>query len=98
MAGVAVIYITRRLTSPRACKAYALVSSFIGIAFFASVPQVVANFLHAESVGILAFGPFLLSAVSKTNGVVQVALLVAIAALFSIARDMVKASQLRHFA
>jgi hypothetical protein len=98
MAGVAVIYIVRRLTSQRALKAYALFFSLLGVALFASLPHVFNNFLHVESEGLPAMGPFLLSAITKTNFVVQAALLVGVVVLFSIARDLFKPSDSRHFA
>ncbi len=98
MAGVVVIYIVRRLTSRRALKTYALFLSLVGVALFASLPHVFANFLHAESVGLPATGLFLLSAITKTNFVVQAALLVGVVALFSIVRDMVRSRDSRHFA
>ena len=98
MAGVAVIYVVRRLTSQRALKAYALFLSLLGVALFASLPHVFSNFLHAESEGLPAMGPFLLSAITKTNFIVQAALLIGVVALFSIVRDMLRPSDSRHFA
>jgi hypothetical protein len=92
MASVAVIYVTRRLTSQRALKAYALLLSFIGIVFFASVPHVLANFMHIGSAGLPAIYTFLLSAVTKTNFVVQVALIIGVATLVSLTRDLTRFS------
>jgi len=97
MASVAVIYVTRRLTSPRALKAYALVLSFVGVVFFASIPNVVANFMHIGSAGIPAIYTFFLSAVTKTNFVVQIALILGGAAFVSLLRDVVT-PQHRQFA
>ncbi len=90
MAGVAAIYVARRLTSPGAVKTYALLLSLVGIAAFVSLPHVAANFIHAESSGVPALVAFLLSAVTKTNFVVQAALVVGTVALLSLARDMVR--------
>ena len=98
MASVALIYITRRLTSPRALKAYALLLSFGGVVLFASVPHVVANFVHIGSAGLPAIGIFLLSAVTKTNLVVQLALLMGGIAVTSLMRDMLSKTPNRRFA
>ena len=98
MAGVAAIYVVRRLTSPGALKAYALFVSFVGVAAFASLPHVAANFIHVESSGIPAMFAFLLAAVTKTNFVVQVALVVGTVALLSLVRDVVRPVSDRVFA
>ena len=98
MAGVAAIYVARRLTSPGALKAYALFVSFVGVAAFASLPHVAANFIHVESSGLPAVATFLLAAVTKTNFVVQAALVVGTVALLSLARDIVRPVSGRMFA
>ena len=90
MAGVAAIYVTRRLVSTSALKGYALLVSFVGVVAFVSLPHVAANFIHIESAGLPAMGAFLLTAITKTNVVVQTALVVGAVALFSLAKDAVR--------
>lgn len=98
MAGVAAVYIARRLKSPRALKAYTLFLSCVGILFFASVPNVLANFAHVGSTGLPAIGLFLFTAVMKTTAVVQIALVLGVVALVSLARDVVSSSVRQQFA
>jgi hypothetical protein len=92
MAGVGVIYTARMLTSRLALECYALVLSVGGAAFFVSLPNVVANLAHVANGGLLSIGTFLVSAVLGTKLVVQLAVLVATAALVAIGVDIVRQS------
>lgn len=85
MAGVALIYTARVLTSRVALKCYALVFSLIGIAVFASLPHVTQNLLAVSGGGVDDVAIFFLTAVASTTLVVQFALAfgaVAAASLF----------------
>ncbi len=74
MASVAVVYMARQLTSATALKVYALCVSLAGVAAFVSVPHVAANFFAVESGGFSSIATYLLSAVTGTRLVVQLAL------------------------
>lgn len=97
MAGVAAIYVGRKLSSRKALEAYALLASIVGIALFTSLPHVVSNLLHVESAGFPAVATFFLSAVVKTNLIVQAALLVGAIAGFLLVRDSLS-THTRHYA
>ncbi len=96
MAGVATIYVARKLSSTKALAIYALIASIVGIALFTSLPHILANLIHAESAGLPAVALFLLSAVTKTNLSVQAALLVAIFAGFFLLRETFRPQRSRY--
>ena len=98
MAGVAVIYVVRKLTSRRAVECYALFLSAFGITLFVSLPHVAANFVHVESVGLPATGLYILSAVEKTNLIVQAALMLGVVAAFSLLRGVFRQGEPSRFA
>ncbi len=87
MASVAVVYAARQLTSATALKVYALGVSLAGVAAFVSVPHVAANFIAVESGGLGSITSYLLSAVTGTRLVVQLALGVATVAGVSFVVD-----------
>ncbi|HVV15261.1 MAG TPA: hypothetical protein VHD55_02605 [Candidatus Paceibacterota bacterium] len=84
MASVGVIYAARALMSATAIKLYALVASFAGIVFFASVPHVAANFFSVAHSGPTSVVFFVVYAVLSTTVVVQFALAVGAAAAVSL--------------
>ena len=78
MAGVAIIYTARLLTSAVAFKVYGLMLSFVGIVAFVSLSNVVSNFASVAQGGVFNIGTFVLSAVLGTTLVVQLALVVGV--------------------
>lgn len=91
MAGVAVAYALRKLTSRTALECYALfVCAFI-VTFFVSLPHVFQNLLSVAEGGIPTIMLFLFSAVVGTKLLVQVALGVGAVALMTLARDLARA-------
>lgn len=97
MAGVAVVYTARMLTSRFALECYALALSFAGTAYFVSLPNVAANLLHVASGGLPSISTFLVSAVVGTKLVVQLALLVGTAAVVFMGFDIARQSPKRQF-
>jgi len=93
MAGVAVVYTTRKLTSRFALECYALALSFAGAAYFVSLPNVFANLTHVAQGGAVSIGVFFLSAILHTKLVVQVAVLIGAASLMLIGVDIVRSAQ-----
>jgi hypothetical protein len=99
MAGVAVVYTARKLTSRFALECYALALSFAGAAFFVSLPNVFQNLTHVAQGGVVSIGVFFLTAILQTKLVVQVATLIGIASLILIGVDMARsATPSRRFA
>ncbi len=90
MAGVAVVYTARKLTSRFALECYALALSFAGAAFFVSLPNVFQNLTHVAQGGVVSIGVFFLTAILQTKLVVQVATLIGIASLALIGFDMAR--------
>ncbi len=98
MAGVAAIYVARRFTSRTALECYALFFSAFGITLLVSLPHVLANILIVESHGLPALGFYFLTAITKTNLLVQITLVVGVAGLTSLIFDVVQATNYRRFA
>jgi hypothetical protein len=98
MAGVGVIYATRRLTSATALKLYALFASVWALAAFVWVAKVAENFTEVSRAGLTHIAPYLLGAVSHTTIFVQLALLVAGIALVGLMVDLVKSATERQLA
>jgi len=100
MAGVAVVYAVRKLTSRLALECYALALSFAGAAFFVSLPNVFQNLTHVAQGGVVSIGVFFVSAILQTKLVVQVAVLIATASLVLIGVDIARsaAAPARRFA
>ena len=100
MASVGVIYVARMLTSRLAVECYALVLSFVGAAYFVSLPNVLANFSHVAQGGLANVGTFLIAAVLGTKLVVQVAVLIGAVAFVGMVADILRSpsSPVRHFA
>jgi hypothetical protein len=88
MAGVAVVYTARKLTSRFALECYAFMLSFVGAAFFVSLPHVAANLGTVAQGGFVSVGTYLVSAILGTKLIVQLALLVAAGALILMGYDM----------
>ena len=84
MATVAVIYGARLAFSATALKLYALLLSGAGIVALVSVSNVVHNFESVLKGGVPAVGTFVLSAVSSTTLLVQLALAVGVFAFISL--------------
>jgi hypothetical protein len=90
MASVGVIYIARKLTSRFALECYALALSFVGAAFFVSLPHVAVNLLHVTNGGLPSIGTFVVTAVLQTKLVVQIATLIGAVSLILLAVDIVR--------
>lgn len=90
MAGVAVIYVVRTLTSRTALELYTLALSFAGVAMFASLPHVATNFSHALGGGGAAVLTFALFALTHTSVVVQLATALGALALCALVADIIK--------
>jgi hypothetical protein len=90
MASVAAIYAVRKLTGATALKCYTFVLSLIGVSFFVSLPHVAQNFEHVMNGGVGSAAFFVLSAVLGTTLIVQLALILGVAALASLAADFMK--------
>jgi hypothetical protein len=98
MAGVRVIYMARKLTSPRALALYALALSVLGISLFVSLPNVATNFTQVASQGWNGISTFLLFAVLHTKVFVQLALVAGTLAFCALMVDIVRAGgQSRQF-
>ncbi len=92
MASVGVIYAARKLTSRFALSCYALALSFLGTAYFVSLPHVLENLTNVAGGGVGSIETFFVSAVLGTKFVVQIALLVGIGALAVMAIDLAHSS------
>jgi len=92
MAGVAVVYTTRKLTSHFALECYALVLSFVGAAYFVSLPNVFENLTHVAQGGAVSIGVFFLTAILQTKLAVQIALLVGAASLVFMGVDVARSA------
>lgn len=100
MAGVAVVYTARRLTSRFALECYALTLSLAGAAYFVSLPNVLSNLTHVAQGGLVSIGVFFVSAVLHTKLVVQVATLIGMVSLILMGVDVARsaATPVRRFA
>lgn len=92
MAGVAVVYAVRKLTSRFALECYALALSFAGAAYFVSLPHVFENLTHVAQGGIVSVGVFFVSAVLQTKLIVQIAVLVGAVSLVLIGMDVARSA------
>ncbi|MBC7836604.1 hypothetical protein H7X87_02390 [Acetobacteraceae bacterium] len=90
MGSVAAIYTFRLASGFTALKFYMLLVSIAGLAFLVSLPNVVANFANVASHGVGSIAPFVLSAISGTTILVQLALLVGVFAFSLLFRDVVR--------
>ena len=90
MTNVAVIYIGRKFVSRTALRLYALAVSAVGIVTFVSVSNVTTNFTNVAQNGIESTVAFLIAAILGTTIVVQIALLLGAAAVFSLIVDAVR--------
>ena len=98
MASVAAIYWAKKLSSRYMLKAYTLCACALGVAAFTSMPNVMANFFHAEGRGLPSLTAFLLTAVEKTNLGIQAALLIATLVIASLVVDAFVSSRKAQFA
>jgi len=92
MAGVAVVYTARKLTSRFAFECYAFVLSFAGAAYFVSLPNVFQNLIQVAQGGVVGIGIFFLTAVLQTKIAVQVALFIGAASLVLMGFDMARST------
>ncbi len=92
MAGVAVVYTTRKLTSRFALECYALALSFAGAAYFVSLPNVFENLTHVAQGGAVSIGVFFLTAVLQTKLAVQIALFIGAASLIFMGVDIARST------
>lgn len=92
MASVGVIYGARKATSRFALECYALTLSFVGAAYFVSVPNVFANFAHVAQGGLPSTATFIVAAIAGTKLIVQIAVAVGVVALVSMAIDFIRST------
>lgn len=90
MAGVAVVYAVRQLTSAFAIKLYGLGISLGGIFAFVSLSNVLTNLTIVAHGGVIGVTTYLLSALVSAKLVVQVALFVGGVAAVSICIDALR--------
>jgi len=90
MASVAVIYSVRHATSPFMLKLYAVVLSAAGIVAFVSISHVASNFVAVMQGGLPSIANYTTTAVLHTTLIVQLALVVGIAALISMMLDIAR--------
>mgnify|MGYP000434844636 CR=1 FL=1 len=90
MAAVGVLYLARIATSNRALKVYALLFSFVGIAMFASLPNVVHNFGMVTANGLPSTLTYIVAAVLGTKIIVQLALVIGVVAGFLLFVDVAR--------
>ncbi|MES2203205.1 MAG: hypothetical protein V4474_02730 [Patescibacteria group bacterium] len=95
MASVGVVYTARRLVSASAFKLYATVASAVALWQLVWVHRVFENW---SQVGVQGTAQFVWTAVAHAHLPVQLALLVAIFAGVSLARDLMRPAQLPRFA
>lgn len=81
MAGVAMVYVARRLMSRTALECYALFLSAFCLTLFVSLPHVEHNFLVVERGGLPSTATYLVSAVLNTRVAVQAVLLLGVVAV-----------------
>ncbi len=93
MANVAMVYTARKMVGRTALKFYTLVLSFVGIAFFVSVPHVAQNFGGVAQGGVGSVMFFVLTAVLSTTILVQIALLLGVVAFASLVGDYLRRSR-----
>lgn len=91
MANVTLIYAGRLLASRTALAAYALVVSAAALAAVVSVSNVFANFVNAVGGGVGSTIGFMLSAVTGTTLMVQLALTVGVIATFLLVAPALRA-------
>lgn len=96
MASVLAIHTGRKLVSGTALKAYAVVASLGAIVSFVSVENVLANLLNIR--GAEGFIAFFESALTQTESIVQLALVLAAICGFLFARDLARSSSIHAFA
>jgi hypothetical protein len=94
MANVAVVYALRRLFSPTALKLYVCTLCLWGIGQLVWVSKVFENLSQA---GVARSMQFSLSAFLNTELVVQLVLVAAVLAVFSLFVDLVSSSRVRAF-
>lgn len=90
MAAVGVLYVVRVITSKRALKVYALLLSFLGIATFASLPNVAHNFGMVMANGLPSVATYIVAAVLGTKIIVQLALAIGVVAAFLLFVDIAR--------
>jgi hypothetical protein len=90
MTNVAVIYMARKFFGFTALKFYALVVSLVGIATLVSVSNVTANLTNVAQNGAESVVAFLVAAVLGTTLMVQVVLVLGIAAALSLLADAIR--------
>lgn len=95
MASVAVVHTARRMVSATALKVYVLVASVYALGILVWVSRVEENFLQALNGGVLAVGNFVLAAFVNTSVGVQMASVIAILALGSLAIDLARSASAR---
>ncbi len=87
MAGVAVIYAVRRLTSRTALECYALFVSAFSVTMLVSLSHVTANLILVSHRGLISLVLYFFSAVLGTTLVVQIALVIGTLATLSILKN-----------
>ena len=92
MANVAVIYTARKLASRTALKLYVLGVSFVGLVTLVSISNVTANLTNVAQNGVESTLSFLAAAILGTTILVQVALFLGVAAVFSLVIDAIRSS------
>ncbi len=84
MAGVAMVYTARVLTSSFVLKVYALTLSVAGIMLFVSLPHIMTNIAQVAQGGLSNLAVYTLGAISQTKIVVQVAIMMGMFATISL--------------
>jgi hypothetical protein len=91
MASVALIYAARVLFGATALKLYVLLFAVWGIGKLVWVSKIVENLSTVEKSGLASVGNFVLAALEHASTSVQLVLLVALVAAFSLVFDAVRA-------
>ena len=91
MAGVAGVYLARKIVSRTALKCYALFISAFGLTTLVSVSNVGHNFASVAQGGVANIANFFLVAFANTSHVVQGIVLLATVALFCMLVDLARA-------
>jgi hypothetical protein len=90
MASVALIYAIRTLFGATALKLYVLAASVWGIGKLVWVSKIFENLAAVEKSGLAAMGNFALAAIEHASTSVQLVLLVAAVAAFSLLFDVIR--------
>lgn len=91
MAGVAGIYLARKIVSRTALECYALFISTFGLTMLVSLSSVERNFISVAEGGAVNILNFFLVAFANTSHIVQGIVMLATAALLFMLTDLVRA-------